>query len=69
MKCPWCGSERFYLKDPDDEYEIYEFETGGGNVEFDCADNEGEPPPLGDDSEAWCSKCKWHDKFRRLREC
>ena len=25
MKCPQCGCEKFYVKDPDDEYETYEF--------------------------------------------
>ena len=34
MKCPICGCEKFYLKDPDDEYETYEFELSDGEVAF-----------------------------------
>jgi phage FluMu protein Com len=26
MKCPVCGSLNFFVKDPDDEYETFEFE-------------------------------------------
>jgi hypothetical protein len=34
MKCPLCGCKTFYLKDPDDEYETYEFELHDGKVAF-----------------------------------
>ena len=35
MKCPKCGCEKFYIKDPDDEYETYEFEGRDGEICFD----------------------------------
>ena len=34
MECPLCGCVGFYIKDPDDEYETYEFAWRDGNVEF-----------------------------------
>ena len=26
MKCPVCGSRRFFAKNPDDDFDMYEFE-------------------------------------------
>ncbi len=34
MKCPVCGSQKFFLKDPADEYETYEFELKDGQAKF-----------------------------------
>ena len=37
-KCPYCGSQSFYVKDPQDQYEIFERHIdikGGGWLEFD----------------------------------
>ncbi len=34
MKCPTCGSEEFYIKDEDDEYDIYEFTCSDREVVF-----------------------------------
>jgi len=30
MKCPVCSCANFYIKDPEDEYETYEFELKDG---------------------------------------
>ena len=35
MKCPVCGCIKFYVKDPADEYETYEFECNDGVICFD----------------------------------
>jgi len=40
MKCPFCGCQSFYLKDPDDEYETYEFDLEKGEVNFHSEVNE-----------------------------
>ena len=34
MECPYCSSRNFYLKNPDDEYETYEFDFREGKVVF-----------------------------------
>ena len=37
MSCPICGQNDFYIKDPDDEYECYDFCIKNGEVCFDEA--------------------------------
>ena len=53
-KCPVCGCEKFYVKDPDDEYNCSEFQFIDGR-------------PVGEDdetidmeAEAYCDRCTWH---------
>ena len=63
MKCPYCGCERFYCKDADDPYEIYEFCYEGGRAVFDEPD---ECPDIMDDTEIYCNQCAWHGKEKEL---
>ena len=68
MKCPVCGCVEFYIKDPDDEYETYEFSWRDGNVEF-CADlDPATSPEVCDDTETFCDACSWHGSFKELSE-
>jgi hypothetical protein len=67
MACPKCKSEHFYLKDPDDEYEIFEFALEDESPVF----REGNRPPfignqLGE-KEIFCEQCAWHGKFEELK--
>ena len=67
MKCPTCGSENFYVKDADDEYEIYEFNCSEGAIKFDDdLDKEG-VPQIEKETETFCNKCAWHGKFNTLK--
>jgi len=66
MKCPLCGCEKFYVKDPDDEYETYEFELREGNVEFGPDVDASSCPKVCDDTETYCDKCSWHSDFKEL---
>lgn len=68
MKCPVCGCEKFYVKDPDDEYEVHEFEAKEGQVVF-CSD-QGEPnaPEINEHTDTHCNKCAWHGEFRTLKK-
>jgi hypothetical protein len=61
-KCPACQSENFYLKDPDDEYEIFEFALREGEMNF--LENEGSKdlPPLRDETQIFCNRCAWHGR-------
>ena len=34
-KCPVCGCKKFYVKNPDDEYDIYEFKCKEGEICFE----------------------------------
>ena len=67
MKCPVCGSLNFFVKDPDDEYENYEFELKGEDVVFDSADAESNGAEVKSDTEVFCEKCSWHDTFQQLK--
>ena len=67
-KCPQCGCEKFYVKDPDDEYEMYTFECRDGEVCFDPEAAECDPPAPGKDTETYCDRCAWHDRFEALNK-
>ena len=65
-KCPFCGSESFYVKDAVDEFEIYEFDLKEDGIVFDAEVDESELPEVGGESETYCNKCAWHGKLRTL---
>ena len=66
MKCPLCSSVNFYIKDPQDEYETYEFELKDGQVEYSSEDEAAAAPGVQDQTETFCNKCSWHGKFKEL---
>jgi len=67
MKCPVCGSLNFFVKDPDDEYETREFELKGQDVVFNPEAAESDSPEVKSNTEVFCEKCAWHDKFQELK--
>ncbi len=67
-KCPYCGSQSFYVKDPEDQYEIYEFELQGGLIQFKPTEAEtSQPPEVRGETETYCGTCSWHGKFNTLK--
>jgi hypothetical protein len=66
-KCPFCGSQSFYVKNPEDQYEVYEFDLQGGQVQFKSGEDSGIPPDIGDETETYCGLCAWHGKFNALK--
>jgi hypothetical protein len=66
-KCPVCGCEKFYVKNPDDEYDIYEFECRDGTVCFEEDLDGDECPEIDAGTETFCNTCAWHDKFEKLK--
>ena len=67
-KCPYCGSQSFYVSDPDYRYEIFEFNLQGAKAQFRPRGEESSPPPaIGDDTEIYCGTCSWHGKFSTLK--
>ncbi|MDD9300948.1 MAG: hypothetical protein HUK40_00845 [Desulfobacter sp.] len=66
MKCPTCGYDRFYIKDAEDEYEIYEFTAPNGKVVFDETLDTQNIPEIKKEDETYCDKCAWHGKFESL---
>ncbi|MGD8992634.1 MAG: hypothetical protein PVI00_14350 [Desulfobacterales bacterium] len=67
MKCPVCGSLNFYVKDPDDEFETCEFELKGEDAVFDSEAAESDCAKVDSDTEVFCEKCSWHDRFQELK--
>lgn len=67
MKCPDCGAKRFYVKDPEDQYNIFEFDLeDGGVIRFDEGSDTGSIEVL-DETETYCDRCAWHDTFKALK--
>ena len=66
MKCPVCGSIGFYVKDPEDEYEISSFEIIDGNVCF--TEDDEENPEIGENTRLFCERCAWNDKMDKLKK-
>lgn len=66
IHCPQCRSRRFYLRDPDDEYETYEFEVKGQEVCFDQQVNPTAVPDFDDQTETYCTICSWHGQWEEL---
>jgi hypothetical protein len=67
-KCPYCGSRSFYVKDPEDQYEIYEFDLEGGDLQFKPGDAEAsQPPEIGAETETYCGTCAWHGRLDTLK--
>jgi hypothetical protein len=67
MKCPDCGAQRFYVKDQDDQFNICEFELKEGKIVYTDEESGTEFLEIGEDTETFCNRCAWHDKFKILR--
>lgn len=67
MKCPFCGHQRFYLKDAANDYETYGFSCETGEVCFDVDVDITEIKMPLDESPVYCETCAWSGKFRDIR--
>jgi len=68
MKCPDCGAQRFYVKDPEDQYNIFEFDLVEGEIVCSEEAIDSEPLEVVDETETYCDRCAWHDKFKTLKK-
>jgi hypothetical protein len=67
-KCPVCGCKQFYVKNPEDEFEVYVFTCENGDVCFDTESNESDTTPsVEDETETYCNACAWHDRFKTIK--
>ena len=66
-KCPVCGCRQFHVKNPDDAYDIYEFEYLDGEVRFAPDVDQEACPRINDSTPTFCNACKWQDKFKTLK--
>jgi hypothetical protein len=67
MACPLCGSKSFYVKDPNDEYEVYPFDLDGDSPVFSGDVDDSECPAIDSKTRTFCSKCAWNGRFEELR--
>ncbi|MDZ7582056.1 MAG: hypothetical protein U5R30_16085 [Deltaproteobacteria bacterium] len=68
MACPICGCEHFDVKNPDDEYEICEFDLRGGEVVFASEEEESWRPEITDGTVSYCDNCAWNGKLNELKK-
>lgn len=68
MKCPTCRCMKFYFKDQDDKYEIYEFDTSDGKMVFNESLGQDQAPQVTPEIETYCNQCAWHGKFNTLNK-
>ena len=68
MKCPMCGCQKFFLKDPDDEYEVFPFDVSKGEVHFDADVDTDDAPKVDDKTETYCEDCAWHGKLDDMKK-
>lgn len=68
MKCPDCGTQSFYVKDPEDQYNISEFSLANGTIEYVAENGDEDPIEVFEETEIFCDQCAWHDKFRKLKQ-
>ena len=68
MKCPICGCQNFFVKDPEDEFETHEFSVAGGEVSFSADAQDAPVPKVQETTETFCNKCTWHGEFQKLKK-
>lgn len=66
MNCPLCKCTKFYLKDPDDAYEIYEFECQDGQIRFDDPDHADQVAQVEENQPIFCQRCSWHGPYEQI---
>lgn len=60
MACPICKSDQFYVKDPEDQFETYEFQIRSGDIDFEDPEDQAAASQLAATNEIFCSRCSWH---------
>lgn len=66
MACPICDCEHFYVKNPDDEYEICEFDLKRGQVVLISDEDGSWCPEISGNTVSYCDNCAWHGKLDEL---
>jgi hypothetical protein len=67
MACPVCQSDAFYIKDPTDAFEVYEFKFQGGRIQFEEDDAKDSAPNMSENPEIYCQRCAWHGKISNVQ--
>jgi hypothetical protein len=67
MACPLCKSDEFLVKDPENEFDFWEFECTDGQIHFSDADASLEAPEMTGEREVYCRCCSWHGKIDKIK--
>jgi hypothetical protein len=67
MACPMCGQKDFFVKDPEDEYETFEFHMKDGEIVFPSETDGSECPEIKEQTRVYCSNCAWNGQRREIR--
>jgi hypothetical protein len=68
MKCPVCGCQDFFVKNPEDEFEVYPFDVKDGKVRFDAEVDASQAPAVSERTETFCDKCAWHGPLTEMEK-
>jgi hypothetical protein len=68
MRCPICASQNFYVKDAEDEFELYDFEFKEGQIVFAVGVEVALVPAMTEDTATYCSRCSWHGVMGSLKK-
>jgi hypothetical protein len=68
MKCPLCGCQNFFVKNPDDEFETREFSVASGEVRFSAGAADDPASDVREATETFCNRCSWHGKLQDLKK-
>jgi hypothetical protein len=68
MECPDCRSPGFYVKDPEDQYNVCDFTMKDGEIVFTNLESESDVLEVSDDNETFCCRYAWHDKLKTLTQ-
>jgi len=66
MACPVCQCDHFYVKDPTDEFEIYEFTLKNGRIQYEDDSAAAKAPDKDETPEIFCQRCTWHGKISKI---
>jgi len=65
LACPLCKSDQFYIKDPEDSFETFDFEFLEGKLHFQ--DNDAPSPEVvKKNREIFCNRCAWHGSYDQI---
>jgi hypothetical protein len=66
MACPICKSQKFYIKNPDDDFDIQTFEYQNEQLRFDDPDMADTLSEQAARQEVFCQRCSWHGDLKKL---
>jgi hypothetical protein len=67
LACPICKSNDFYSKNPDDDYDMFEFTFENGRIQYEDGRAESNAPRMSEDPEIYCQRCAWHGKITSVQ--